>query len=524
MLHTARLRRGPAQLLAIPSSIPASVGGLDTVSPLADMPADRAVQLDNWVPRPGWLEIRRGSQNWATGMGSTTSVETLMTYAAPGGMRQFAIAGGKIYETTSGGAVGAALVSGLSSSRWQYVNFQNSIGTNYIVLVDGIDTPQSFNGTAFANFSPSGVTPSSLVNIGAWKGFLWLIPLSSQTAYFMPQFAVAGAASAFPLGSLMDLGGYLVAVGTWSADTRQTVDDYLAFVTSRGQVIVYQGTNPADANAFALNGVYKIAPPIGYRCLRRIAGDLHVITLEGIMSMAQMLSTDRAAANRVSVSSLIMNALNQQARQFAANFGWQFMTYPKGTLAILNVPTTVNSVAIQYAMNTLTGAWCRFLGLNANCWETFNDIPYFGTNNGTVQQWDTDSADGTTPITATVGTAFNYFGSRGRLKKWNMIRPILTTDGQINPGVGLNIDFGQGAPITIPSAPASFAATWDNAIWDTSTWPNVGGTAANWTTVSGIGQCASILSQATSNKTGNANGVTLQLNGWDIIAEPGGII
>ena len=56
---------------AYPASIPASIKGWDQISSLADMPPDHAVQLDNWIARPGYLEIRRGS-----------TLQSGLTYAA----------------------------------------------------------------------------------------------------------------------------------------------------------------------------------------------------------------------------------------------------------------------------------------------------------------------------------------------------------------------------------------------------------------------------------------------------------
>jgi hypothetical protein len=118
----------------------------------------------------------------------------------------------------------------------------------------------------------------------------------------------------------------------------------------------------------------------------------------------------------------------------------------------------------------VTGAWTQFLGLNANCWGTLNDVMYFGSNDGKVYEWDTGSGDyvGSTnlPITATVQTAFNYFNTRGHLKRFTMIRPVITTDGSVAPGVGLNIDYGSGAPISVPVALQTISALWDQALWD----------------------------------------------------------
>jgi hypothetical protein len=38
--------------------------------------------------------------------------------------------------------------------------------------------------------------------------------------------------------------------------------------------------------------------------------------------------------------------------------------------------------------------------------------------------------------------------------------------------------------------------------------------------VEGIGQCCSIITQLVTADNGSANGVTLQLNSWDLLMEP----
>ena len=45
------------------------------------------------------------------------------------GNQTFSICGGKIYNTTSQGAVGAAVVSSLASSRWQHQMFSAGGGS-----------------------------------------------------------------------------------------------------------------------------------------------------------------------------------------------------------------------------------------------------------------------------------------------------------------------------------------------------------------------------------------------------------
>lgn len=507
-----------------PMSIPASIKGWDQISSLADMPPDHAVQLDNFIPRPGYLEIRRGSVAFATGVGTaSTPVETVMAYNSPNlsQSKLFAIGGGSIYDVTAGGVAVATTITGQSNSRWQYCNFTNAATAAWLVAGNGLDTPVIYDGSVWAAMTLTGITPSDVVAWTPWKGRLWCTLVNSTKVGYLASGAISGAVTTFDLGSFMSRGGYIQTISTWTQDSKQTVDEYIAFITSRGQVIVYQGTDPATANTFALVGLYDLGAPIGRRCVLRISGNLWIICQDGILPMSEMLTQDRAAAAKVAPTTNIQNAMAMSTRLYAQNFGWQFIEYAKGQLAILNIPQIENQTAVQYVMNTLTGAWCQFQGLNANCWEVLNDVPYFGGNDGSVWQWDTGSGDGASIITATVQTAFNYFESRGHLKRWTMVRPILTTDGSVTPGVGLNIDFGTGAPISIPSTVTSTGAQWDVAQWDQAIWPVNSATVANWTTVEGIGQCASIITQVTSSPNGSANGVTLQLNGWDLIAEPG---
>ncbi len=528
----------PAFLMT--DSIPASVGGWDTLSPIAKMEPDHAVILDNWMPRPGYLEIRRGSDIFAT-TGTTSPVETLMSYNAPNtaNNKLFAAAGSIVYDISNGGGAKGAFsngfsngfgtfsqaITGLTNARWQYVNFSNSSSTHYMIIVNGADHERIYDGTSWANTNITGPTAGTIVHIAAHKGRIWLAPSNSTLVWYLAVGAISGSATSFELGDFMTKGGNVQAIATWSMDTRQTVDDYLCFITSRGQVIVYGGTDPSSSTTWSLVGVYDVGTPIGRRCFLRVAGDIFILTLDGILPMSQLLSTDRAAANRVSLTAMIMDTFRQSAQSYSANFGWQFVSYPRGTMAIANIPTASDGSALQYVMNTLTGAWCRFTGVNAICWEVaYDDNPYYGTANGIVYKFDTDSGDGSTPIVATVESAFNYFGDRGKRKRYTMVRPLITTDHNVTPGVGLNVDYGTTGTVSIPTFGGFAGSLWDSAIWDTATWPGESTVTTSWQTLNGEGFCASIIVQATTVETGAANGVLLRLNGFDVAMEPGGLL
>ena len=114
--------------------------------------------------------------------------------------------------------------------------------------------------------------------------------------------------------------------------------------------------------------------------------------------------------------------------------------------------------------------------------------------------------------------------ARGQLKNWTLIRPIITSDGSLLPGVGLNTDYGTGAFVSLPTAVASTGATWDVSLWDVALWPWEGLTSADWQTISGTGQCCSVITSVQTLANGAANGVLLQLNGWDMAFEAGGLM
>jgi hypothetical protein len=532
MRLTAAVKRRPPAVVAQGVPIPAPVGGWDAISPLANMPVDRAVVLDNWIPRPGWIEPRPGYTPQATGLGA--AVQTVMAYNGFGGtFKLFGVAGSNIYDVTNSGPAVATTVNTLSSPRLQYLQFSNPSYMQYLIACNGVDTPVQFDGTswtAMSGITGTGVVPSSFINVAAHQGRLWFVQANSTNAVYMTTVGgITGTAAIFPLGQFFTKGGYLVAIGTWTVDTRQNVDEYIAFISSRGQVIVYAGTDPSTANTFQEVGIYNIGRPIGSRCFSRIAGDLLIITIDGVVGMSEMLSTDRAAANRVSLTSIIMNAINQSAQAYSTNFGWQIIEHPLETLSIVNIPVKENTTQIQYTMNTITGAWCSMSGINANCWEvTANDAIFFGGNDGTVYRWNSGSLDNGKPITCLVRTAYNSFGNAPQRKRYTAIQPLLTTTGNPIPAVGIDVDFSGKYTLSTPqpyNAPGS-VPLWGQVNWNQFNWPIRASTSTVWQSVAGAGHYVSIVTQVlTTGIPGNLiNQTDLQLQGWNITAESGAFV
>ena len=482
-----RKGRVPRPVVARGASIPAPIGGWDAISPLANMPADRAVQLDNWFPQTGWVELRKGyirHCNTATG----EAVETLASYQGGSSNAMFAVSDNQLFDVTSSTA--SLVEAGLTNSRFQHSNFVTT-GGNFLYMVNGADEPRYFDGSAWATATITGEDSTRFITVTPHKNRLWFAQTDSAEAAYLETDSIQGAATAFPVGGNWSLGGYLMQIASWSLDAGDGPDDYIAFISSRGQVSVFKGIDPEDD--FTLVGTYTMGPPIGRRCITKVGADVAVICLDGVVPLSKALIYERAAVQQVTLTQNILRVMNQSARDYKDNFGWQLISYPKGTRAILNVPVSENDVQHQYVMNTLSGAWCRFLGMNGSCWEVdAEDNLFFGGNDGLIYQADESGTDYGRTLIADFMTAYNYYGMRGNQKRWMNCRPQITTDQQVSPGLAFNVDFQTNAPISTQATPAQQEALWDVALWDDATWAGEVVTQSLWTSVTGLGYCASI--------------------------------
>lgn len=472
MVRQAQRQNPQRKQVSIGTSVPAPIGGWDTQSPLAAMPPQNALILDNWVPRTAYVELRRGYIQQVTNFGP---VESMMAYrAGSGGDKLFACASGSIYDVTTAGPLGAAVSSGYTSNRWNYTAFATTSGP-WIVACNGADAPIGYNAGAWGPVpaltfaGPPTLDPTKMANVFSHKGRLYFLEKDSLHVWCPAAAAVGGACSLVDLTSVFSKGGRLIAGANWSFQFGVTNDDFAVFVTDQGQVAIYQGTDPTNAATWSLLSVYDFGPPLGPKALLKFGGDLAIVTSDGVIPLSQGLSIDRTQQTSVAMTSKIMGAFSAAVRAYSANYGWQGILYPGiapttntnavgGTLAIFNVPISTLGLSMQFVQNILTGAWCRFLNINAFCWETANGGIYFGSTAG-VYQWDQGSSDNGVAIVGDVKPAWNAFGYPGRSKQFKMIRPLMFTSASVMPALDVDVDYQESAPTASPTVVGQGAAT-----------------------------------------------------------------
>lgn len=492
--------------------VPAPIRGWNSRDPLSAMDPQDAVILENFIPTTGGVDMRHGWSEWCTGLGD--SVETLMEYHSTAGVSTlFGAAGTSIYDVTSEGVVGAAVVTSTGNARWQHTMFSTT-GGDFLVCANGAASVRNYDGSSWTTPSITGVTSADLISVTAHANRLWFIEKDTLDMWYLPTSSISGAATKYPLGSISKIGGELVALASWTRDGGSGSDDVLVCITSRGEVMLFSGTDPSSINTWQLVGTFRIPEPIGYRCVVKAGADVAIITSQGVLPMSTVLPAPESSKQQGAYTDRIKGAFNRAYTVGRSLYGWQLIEYPRGGIAIVNVPIASGEQFEQFVMNSLTGAWCKFDGIDAVCWSLSGDDLYFGDHEGNVCKYGTQFQDGDDPIEGLMLPAFSHFGVNVN-KRFTMARPILqAADGSVVPVV-VKVDYDTSeTPTAIVDVPAGGSA-WDVSPWDTSPWGPGIITMRKWQSLSGVGTVGSVmLNVSTRNQ--------IRVNHIDILFEPGG--
>lgn len=388
---------------------------------------------------------------------------------------------------TTAGALPSADYVSAQSARWQFVNFSNDAG-RFAILVNGAQDPIRYDGSAWSTNAVTGSSGSITLNdanlnfVFAHKRRLHFIEKQTLRVWFLAVNAIAGASQLLDLGPIFTKGGYLVGAARLTLDGGVGPDDFAAYLTNEGQVALYQGTDPSDANNWSLVGVYNLPRPVGARCMLEVGTDVLVLTEAGIIPLTQALKRPEEDAGKVALSRKISPTLASSAQSYGANYGWQPILYPgRGGLMILNVPTEELDTSEQYVRSTESGGWARFTGINAFCWGYANGEIYFGSTSG-VYRWDVGASDNSEPIVADLLPAFSDFGNRTMTKNFLMVRALLRAPAIVTPALEVVTDYDLA---TIPTAVQTVVSPGDISSDDDSV------TRDDWTGAAGIGDVGS---------------------------------
>jgi len=139
-------------------SLPFCTGGWNTKDPLPTMPAQDAVTLENFIVENDRIVSRGGYIASATGLG--TDVQSLFQFANASSTQIISCAGAKIYKGLDPSVT--EIGTGFTSARWQGLMMNQ-----YLLLFNGADTPQKYDGTTLSTNVITGISLASSNLVGA---------------------------------------------------------------------------------------------------------------------------------------------------------------------------------------------------------------------------------------------------------------------------------------------------------------------------------------------------------------------
>lgn len=509
---------------AVPASLPPPVGGWNAIDPLSKMSVTEAIVLDNLYPSTAEVKLRSGKAEFATGMAGVG--RKMLQYSGGTSKKLFAATDSGIYDVSASGAVGAADTT-CTNGYWKHLNFA-ATGGNYLLAVNGVDKLKLYDGAAWVNVDGAstpaitGVTTSTLSNIIMFKSRIWFVEKNTLNAWYLGTGAVSGAATKFPVGPLFEKGGTLVAMATWSVDSGNKFDDYLLFLTSEGQLAVYEGTDPSSSTTFALVGVYYIGEPLGEEPFIKYGGDLLYLSKQGVFPIsARMRSTEQVDPTK-EFTYKISQAFQDRAELYSNVKGWGFCLNPVENALLINVPISTGVYSEQLVMNNITKAWCRFTGWDAADYIFYDGYVYSCLGTKTYKHW-VGTSDAGTPIVARCAQAYYNFKQIYN-KNMQMVRPNVTLEGTVTLQLGFDTDYqayGGDSQFMLTSIDGGDdGALWDAGVWDTALWSSgAKPVTVGWRTVpSNVGLFHSFRLQLTTSSA------TFSWTSTDFVLERAGIL
>jgi hypothetical protein len=362
------------------------------------------------------------------------------------------------------------------------------------------------SGTSSAtSIAISGVTTNSLSQVWTFKGRLFFIEKDSLKFWYLPVGNLGGTATSFDLGGIFQRGGKLLFGATWSVDSGDGLNDMCIFVTTNGEVAIYNGTDPSNANTWSIVGVYTIGRPVNKHGYFKSGGDLMILTKDGIIPLSQAISKDRSGLQSKAMTYPIEEAWRKAVADESSNYPISACLWHKQTFLLIGIPTTVNGTNVSYVANSRTGAWCRYTGWDVRCSAVSGDDLYFGSDNGKVYLAESGGEDAGAAYSGICVPKFssrdpnNKFLTRANIITRAPTKPTMKVKGLTNYKVP-----EIPAPETTPTVPS---ATWGSGVWGTFVW---GGSAEQntyqvWKKVSGRGFAVSLGVLVTSNDTSPAD-------------------
>jgi hypothetical protein len=321
--------------------------------------------------------------------------------------------------------------------------------------------------------------PANFAFVVVWKSRVWFVEKDTSRGWYLDVNSIFGTATSFDFGSRMRAGGPLSGLYNWSYDGGAGMDTLLVGVSTSGDIVIYQGTDPTSASTFGIVGTWSVgAVPYGRRIATDYGGDILVLSSLGVIPLSKLVIGDPIVDRTQYATAKIANLFSRLASSARTLQGWSLHIHPEDNALLICVPSANGQPTTQLAMSFATRGWSQYRDLPMLSAGSWNGKLYFGTTDGRVCQ-NTGYLDNVTladpnawsSVQWSLLTAYQNL-ENSRSKQVQTIRPSITSQTP-NPIVSATAKYG--FDLSEPPPPAGATAgiipgTWDGATWDSTLW------------------------------------------------------
>ena len=478
------------------ASFPAPSGGMDGRAQLSRPNPDLAVYTYNLMSDEIGMKVRKGYREWAIDLETTDGlgVRTLIPYdpstVDPSEQRLFAATNEGIWDVTTLDTPVSKIAFNNVSGRAGVGVFQHYVtdaGDDLLFYADtenGLFTYTRDTDTWAQTTGITGIDAENIVFVVVHKQRIWFALRNSSDAYYLDVGAIAGAATLFQFGNKFKRGGILQGLFSWTIDGGSGIDDYLVGVSSAGDVLPYQGADPEaiGADEWQLRGVYYVGQIVGgVRCASEFGGDLHILSVQGITPLSQLLQGIGAPLSTEGIGAKTAYYLREDIKLYAGELGWGISYFPSISSMVLSTPVRNNGQFLQYVYDIPKNSFGWWRDIPMRCCVEWKGTPYIGTSDNRVLIMDAELDN--VKITPPVGVMQNgeaikfsslfFFGdyeSGGMFKRGVSVRPDFMSSDALSYRVKFSYDYNRTELADTTSLSFEGASRWDNALWDNAVW------------------------------------------------------
>ena len=277
------------------------------------------------------------------------------------------------------------------------------------------------------------------------------------------------------MGNKFNHGGALATIQLYTQDGGLGPNNYIVFISTSGDVILYQGADPSVAGSFIVGGQWWIGQtPAGRRFATQYGGDLLILSVYGMLPISKLVQGLTLENPQTFMTRKISNFLNADMALLQNTIGWEVNFIPNQNLLIITVPFATGSSWKQYVQSLQTQGWSTFRDVPMNTTAIWQGFLHFGTQDNRVcrhfgSRDNVPLAGGGIQISWSFLTWYSNLGTPMQ-KIPGLVRPYFLAQAQPSFDIKCVFDFDLTEVTGAITAIGAAGALWDVGVWDAAIW------------------------------------------------------